>query len=381
MKPLALLPVGCSTRVARNAPAASSSNDTPRPPNDAPATRFANEPKPASAKRLPTPPRSNVAAQQVGRADRAVEHGEARGRGGRRRGRACRSRACRCCRLWVSVPAPLLVSDASREVVDLAVQARPSRCRARGRRARRRGSRMSRSRCRRRRRRSPCSGRRAGCSRSVAPAARPVSVPLVVNPAGAPPSDACKVSFNAEAPARVGHRHGAIGDDVAAVDDAEVDDRRVHLRRPPACRRGRSGRRSGPATRASGAPVVPAPLDTKFTAAPCRRSCRRRRCSRHAERVARCAGREAGDRSRSREAGADRAEARVEPFGERVGRHVRDAERGRRRGVADARGERRATAARAPGSRGDTPRRSPPPSAARAASRRARSFRCRRRRA
>ena len=33
---------------------------------------------------------------------------------------------------------------------------------------------------------------------SVAPAARPVTLPLVVNPAGAPPSDACRVSFNAE---------------------------------------------------------------------------------------------------------------------------------------------------------------------------------------
>src|SRR6185369_15381736 len=59
-KPLALLPDACTTMVARNAPMLPSSSRTLRLLNDAPATTFANDPKPASVNALPAPVRSNA---------------------------------------------------------------------------------------------------------------------------------------------------------------------------------------------------------------------------------------------------------------------------------------------------------------------------------
>ena len=266
-KPLALLPEACRTSVATKLPAASVSKDTPRPSNELPATRFANEPNPESAKRLPMPPRSKLAAQQVGRADRAVEHAEARRQRCRRRARSCRSRASRCCRAASACRRRVLVSDACGEVVDLAAQARSSRCRARGRRGRRRGWRRSRSPCRRRRPPFAVFRPTRRLLASVAPAREAGQRSAGAESRRRRAERCLQRVVRRRDRCRVGDRHGAVRDRVAAVDDAEVDDRGVHLRRRPACRRGRRGRRSGPASARSAAPVVPAPLETKLTPA------------------------------------------------------------------------------------------------------------------
>jgi hypothetical protein len=259
-----LLLVPCRTSVARKEPAASVPKDTPRPSNDAPATRFANEPKPESAKSLPMPLRSksplNRSAGPIAllSTPRLVASEPAPSA-------IVPKSSVQVLPSCVSVPAPLFVSDTCAKLLTWPRKATVAVPSARSARSASWLANVAVA--------VPAKTPAFAVLRptrrllaSVAPAPSPTSVPLALNPADAVPSEACSVSFAAETGAELvtdtarsataSPRWTMPKSTIVVFDWAAAG---VYTRPARAT--------VWPGNPRSAAPVVPAPLETKFTPA------------------------------------------------------------------------------------------------------------------